>query len=268
MLVALLLTGCARRRAVRRAEADGGAQAFAMRFVRESDLPPPKGRDPSPDPNDVFLARSRTWVASSASARRTHLSREEHEPALERTASEPLRPEASKMESPGPAGPPPDDAKNEGRPEARRPDSLTPLPTDRPGRYASPAPLKKQEKAEQSEGPPIAGTAPADGPVAVDAAAAVAAFPPQRTAALEDDVPESGVAEPTEIGSYHVQVSTSAAFGPILFDKIYPFMADIDLKADLAVKKVPHGDYWLRFALVDLLGFEHPFSRPTRIIVR
>lgn len=268
MLMALLLAGCARKRAVLRVEQDGGAEPFVMRLARETDLPPPKDQEPSPDSRDIVLARGRVWVASSANARRTHLGREEHEPALERTAREPLRPEPGAMAAPGPAGPPPDEAKNQGRPEARRPDSLTPLPTDRPGRYASPAPLKRQEKSAQVEGPPAAGAAPVDTPVAVDADAAVAAFPPQPTAALADDVPESGVAEPTEIGSYHVQVSTSPAFGPILFDKIYPFMADIDLKTDLAVKKVPPGGYWLRFALVDLLGFEHPFSRPTRIVVR
>lgn len=172
------------------------------------------------------------------------------------------------MAAPGDAGPPPDEARVQGRPSTRRPDSLEPLPAERPGRYASPAPLKDLLTLQKPEDRPPAGVAPAEGSAAVDAPAAVAAFPPQPTAALADEVPDTGVAEPTEIGSYHVQVSTSPAFGPILFDKVYPFMAEIDLASDLRSGKVKPGVYWMRYALVDLLGFEHPYAKPQRVMLR
>lgn len=269
MAAALILAGCAHKKhSAVYDEREGGEEAFVRPFARTSDLPPPKSQDPPPDPNEIAAPRSQVWAASPASARLAHSRPEPHESAPARAASEPLRPAASVMAAPGPAGPPPEKARAQGRPEVRRPDELTPLPTGRPARYASPAPLRKLLDKPRSEERPLDEVSPGNEEVAVDAAAAAAAFPPQSTAALADEVPDTTVAEPNEIGSYRVQVSTSPAFGPVLFDKLYPFMADIDLKSDLTAGKVKPGRYWLRYALVDLLGFEHPFTRPQRITLR
>ena len=172
------------------------------------------------------------------------------------------------MASPGAAGPPPDEAHAQGSPEARHPDELTPLPAERLGRYKSPAPLKQILKTQKIEEQAMPDVAPATEEVAIDVSAAVASFKPQSTAALSDEVPDSGVADPTEIGSYHIQLSSSSAFGAVFFDKDYPFMADIDVAADLRIGKVQPGFYWLRYARVDLLGFEHPFSKPLRVALR
>lgn len=268
MAAALLLAGCAqKKRLTLYVEEDGGTVPFTMRFARSSELPPPKGKDPA-EAKELVLPRARAAASSRTNARTTLPGREAHEAPLARADMDPLHADPSYMAGPGDAGPPPDEAQIQGRPEVRRPDSLTPLATDRPGRYASPAPFEKLlEKSRVGERTP-AGVAPANKGVAVDGAAAVGFFPPQATAALNDEVPESGVADPREIGSYHIQVATNAVFGPILFDKMYPFMADVDVAADLRIRKVKPGGYWLRYALVDLLGFEHPYTKPLRVQLR
>jgi len=56
-------------------------------------------------------------------------------------------------------------------------------------------------------------------------------------------VTRARVADPSELGSYHVQVSSSRAFAAVLFDKEYPFMANIDLKTDLMTLDVKPGQY-------------------------
>lgn len=270
MAVALLLAGCAqKKRLALYVEQDGGTAPFTMKFPRSSDLPPRKGKEPAPEPKVIVLPGDRAMAASRDNARMTLRGRNTHEPPLERAPMELAPTEASTMASPGNAGTPPDDSESQGQPEVRHPDSLTPLATDRPGRYASPAPYEKLlERTKLDEATP-AGVAPADQRVAVDGPAEIPSFPPQKTAPLNDEVPDSGVADPREIGSYHIQVATSAAaFDPALFDRVYPFMGDIDVANDLRVRKVKPGSYWLRYALVDLLGFEHPYNKPMRVFLR
>lgn len=68
------------------------------------------------------------------------------------------------------------------------------------------------------------------------------------------------VANPVQ--SYHLQVSKDQNFGSTALDKNYDAFDKIDLNGIL-----PPGDYYMRVALVDLLGFEGKFSAPRRITV-
>ncbi len=68
------------------------------------------------------------------------------------------------------------------------------------------------------------------------------------------------VANPVQ--SYHLQVSRDQNFTSLALDKNYDAFASIDLN-DL----LPPGNYYMRIALVDLLGFEGKFSAPRQIAV-
>jgi hypothetical protein len=83
---------------------------------------------------------------------------------------------------------------------------------------------------------------------------------------LDDSLPPLGIADPDIIGAYRVQIATSSHFPRILFDKTYPFMTEVDLSADLAGAPERFETLWIRYAVVDLLDFEHPFTRPRRIV--
>lgn len=64
------------------------------------------------------------------------------------------------------------------------------------------------------------------------------------------------------VRGYHLQVSKDQAFGTMALNKTYDAFDKIDLNAML-----PPGDYYMRVALVDLLGFEGKFSAPRPIKV-
>lgn len=268
MAVALLLAGCDRKKpTVLYDERDGGTAPFVRLLGRKSSLPPPKGKDPPVSPPAGIVARGRILAAASERARLSPPQTHPREPMTQRFRGEPLRSEASRQAAPGPGGPPLEEADPRGDPEARRPDELTALPTDHPQRYSSPAPLKRLLNAPRTDDRPMADVAPCDEDAVVDVSAAPASFPAQSTAPLDDEVPDSVVADPSELGSYHVQVSSSIAFAAILFNKEYEFMASIDLKTDLMALDVKPGEYWIRYAVVDLLGFEHPFTKPQRLLL-
>lgn len=266
MAAVLLLAACGRRKAVIVYEERGGLSEPPVALAgRKSPLPPVDGRDPP----SASVAVPRAAAAASPA------SKPKAAPPPPRAPESPAGPvggealgrEASPRRPPGPAGPRPDEHEVRGEPEVRRPDELTPLPTDRPQRYASPAPLKKVLNPLRIGDQPLGDVSAADADSEIDVSAAPGAFAPQRTAALDDEVPDSVVADPEELGSYHVQVSSSPSFGRILFDKEYPFMADIDLRKDLMAMEVRAGRYWIRYAVVDLLGFHHPFSKPRRVLL-
>lgn len=265
--VALLLAGCGAKKAVVQYEEAGGLSGPPVGLVRRTSLPPPKDEE-EPEPAAAVAARSAVPIAASERSRLAPPSRRFHEPVAERYGGEALRTESSTQAAPGPAGPPPEEMRAEGDPRVQHPDELTPLPTDRPQRYVSPAPLKKVLNPLRIGDQRLAESSPVREAAVIEISAAPAAFPPQATAALADEVPDSVVADPEELGSYHVQVSSSRGFRAVLFDKEYPFMADIDLKTDLIALDLKPGRYWIRYAVVDLLGFEHPFSRPQRILLR
>ena len=64
------------------------------------------------------------------------------------------------------------------------------------------------------------------------------------------------------VGAYLIQISTSPDFARLLFNKVYDFMEDPDVFGDIAVLELRRGTYWARYAFLDLLGLQHPFSRP------
>jgi hypothetical protein len=68
------------------------------------------------------------------------------------------------------------------------------------------------------------------------------------------------VANPVQ--SYHLQVSRDQGFATTVVDKTYDAFETINLN-DL----LPAGKYYMRVALVDLLGFEGKFSAPRQITV-
>jgi len=59
------------------------------------------------------------------------------------------------------------------------------------------------------------------------------------------------------VQSYHLQVSKDQTFSTTILNKNYDAFDKIDLNEQL-----PPGDYFMRIALVDLLGFEGKFSAP------
>jgi len=64
------------------------------------------------------------------------------------------------------------------------------------------------------------------------------------------------------VASYHLQVSRTPAFTTMALDKTYDALDTINLNG-----RIPAGEYYMRVALVDLLGFEGKFSEPRRITV-
>lgn len=64
------------------------------------------------------------------------------------------------------------------------------------------------------------------------------------------------------VQGYHLQVSKDQAFGAMALNKTYDAFEKIDLNSML-----PPGDYYMRVALIDLLGFEGKFSAPRPIKV-
>ncbi len=64
------------------------------------------------------------------------------------------------------------------------------------------------------------------------------------------------------VQAYHLQVSRTPAFTSTVLDKEYQSYDKIDLNSVL-----PPGEYYMRVALIDLLGFEGKFSAPRPIRV-
>lgn len=164
-----------------------------------------------------------------------------------------------------PSGAPPDDGDPSGRPAAERPDRMTALPTTGQPRYFSPAALKGYEDRRRPPEPLAEPEAFGDGKVSDGLSAARASFAPAATAFLDDAVPETGVDDPKSLGSYRIQVAFAPDFHKVLYDRTYPFMAEIDLASDLVAARTRSGIYWIRWSLVDLLEFQHPFTRPQRV---
>jgi len=64
------------------------------------------------------------------------------------------------------------------------------------------------------------------------------------------------------VQSYHLQVSKDRTFSTVALDKTYDAFEEINLN-----KVLPPGDYFLRVALIDLLGFEGKFGEPRPVKV-
>jgi hypothetical protein len=72
---------------------------------------------------------------------------------------------------------------------------------------------------------------------------------------------EAMTMDPSSLGSYHVEVSTSPRFRPVFLDNVYGFGTDIRLEDDVDAAGGKTGKYYIRWALVDLLDMEHPFHK-------
>jgi hypothetical protein len=68
------------------------------------------------------------------------------------------------------------------------------------------------------------------------------------------------VANPVQ--SYHLQLARDQAFTSLVLNKTYDAFESIDIN-----ESVPPGNYWMRVALVDLLGFEGKFNTPRPVRV-
>lgn len=62
---------------------------------------------------------------------------------------------------------------------------------------------------------------------------------------------------------YRIQASVNKNFEKIVFDKKYDVFTKPNLSSDL-----PKGVYWVRYAMLDLLGDQGKYSEPTLVIVR
>jgi len=83
--------------------------------------------------------------------------------------------------------------------------------------------------------------------------------------ASEERAPQAQVKAVTvgnPIQGYHVQVSRDNIFSKIVLDTSYSALEQADLK-----EKLPAGNYWVRIALIDLLGLEGTFTAPRKISV-
>ena len=65
------------------------------------------------------------------------------------------------------------------------------------------------------------------------------------------------------VSSYHVQASRSPDFAAFVLDKLF----EADERMDLAGAGLKPGEYWVRVAVVDLLGVEGKFQAPRRYTV-
>ena len=107
-------------------------------------------------------------------------------------------------------------------------------------------------------------------PVKTPALAANLPVLPENIPAVENlndrGIDASEIAKMVSVGnpvqSYHLQVSKEQSFRTTVLDKNYYAFDTLDLNALL-----PPGDYVIRIALVDLLGFEGKFSAPRAVKV-
>ena len=263
----ILAGGCRGRRVVaERVELEGA--------LYRPPEPAPKNTDPD-DPEDTELpelpptGRKVLQRAERFSVRhglrRVPASEEPGRPELEDASP---RPAVSSGTAGGP-GKKPDEGEVEGDQRTRRPDDVSVSPAGPPLRYVSPAAVKRFQIPQRD---PKALEEPAE--LAEDIQAGAddvprAGFASTKTGALSEGIPETLVSDPEALGSYHVQVSLTRSFKKekLVYDKVYPFMADIDLETDMVEAHHPTATYWVRYALVDLLGFEHSFTKPKRMIL-
>ncbi|MBI5239743.1 MAG: LysM peptidoglycan-binding domain-containing protein [Elusimicrobia bacterium] len=92
--------------------------------------------------------------------------------------------------------------------------------------------------------------------------AAVAVAAPRASAADSSEFAKETrqLAMGVPVSAYHLQVSRSADFGQVLFDKYF----EAEERLDLSGARLAPGDYWVRVAVVDLLGAEGQFKAPRR----
>ncbi|MBI5208997.1 MAG: hypothetical protein HY927_03390 [Elusimicrobia bacterium] len=195
-------------------------------------------------------------------------------PPPKRAAARP-KPEVPSKGDPAPQGPPEPAAREAqgkaaplDRRPAPRPDRYAAEKDDSASRYLSPAapkgPAVKGGVAAPLEGG-AAGDEAAPGAATVNVEAAPGVQP--LTEAREDIL--GMVADDAgDVGAHRIQISRTEDFKAVLFDRTYPFIEDADLRQEFLKSGLKDGAYWMRFAIVDLLDFQHPYSKPRKFRLR
>lgn len=191
-------------------------------------------------------------------------------PAPSIPAAKTVVPDSPRPKAPGESA----RAKNSGKDDSsqrwedpERPDEVDPGQGAQGSRYLSPAKPKDQkvkvegaEATAKGQAAAIVGRAPAAGSAAPDLGT-----PP---AEVKAEAPQLLTDFSEEDGSYRVQISDTEDFKRILFDKTYPFLEDFDVRVEMRKALTKGGHYWVRSAFIDLLEFQHPFSKPKHYYVR
>jgi hypothetical protein len=117
-------------------------------------------------------------------------------------------------------------------------------------------------------GPPTGGV-PSAAPPPAGSSSGVAEIPqaldtsPPPLTQLDVDMSDGLELETMLVGAYLIQISTSPDFARLRFSKVYDFMDEApDVFGDIAVLELRRGYYWVRYAFLDLMGGQHPYSRP------
>lgn len=132
-------------------------------------------------------------------------------------------------------------------------------------RYLSPKQLERMDVREkaldpssEAEGAELKSLARAGGSPEAGLKA------PPALSDLEGAIPSMEISDMSSVGAFHVQMAATPDFAKALFDRTYSIMDDYDIEGDARKAGLRGGSYWVRIALVDLLGFEQPFSQPRR----
>jgi hypothetical protein len=135
-------------------------------------------------------------------------------------------------------------------------------------RYLSPARLRRAADSTEK-------TPPASATVSVGIPAPDGVQPPAYGEQLEpvrpggpaSDVNDALFVDLLDIGSYRVQIATSSDFSSPIYDRTIATVDNIDVRWDfehsLAAEK--SGNYWLRMAPVDLLGYQQAYQTARRL---
>lgn len=166
------------------------------------------------------------------------------------------------LESPA-SGSRPDPAPPRAEPSAAARDDSRPLSRpEPPPRYRSPAGLKDQPLPARPASFIEPGTAEAQDPAA-PRRSVQAVLPAFRGGVESIDAPDVMIAD-LAAGSFRVQAAPTKRYDSLLLDKVYEFADQGGVYDDLHAAEIPSGFVWVRVAFIDLLGFQHPFTKPRR----
>lgn len=135
-----------------------------------------------------------------------------------------------------------------------------------PGAPAVSAPASAGRAPRGDEGPAahvvFAVAGPEGGPAPNPDAAAAASAPP--LSGVDKDEIARLLKARLDVGAYRVQMSATRDFEPVLFDRTYDAMKDINLYEEFLTSgvKADRDAYWVRIAFIDLLEIEKPFTDP------
>jgi hypothetical protein len=205
----------------------------------------PSVKDPPPPPPKSALGEKRTGLDGART---------------QAPASQPAEAQAKPGHNPFEGEDPP---KREASPAGARPDS-EPLSGSSPGpKDQSPATLTRKKTPHRPI--PLIGLEkdPPDPPGEIDEGAA-AALPSSTSNEGGAPAPDIQIAD-LVVGSFRVQVAKEGGKkSGLILDKTYTFADKVELYNDLEAAGAETGHYWVRIAYIDLLDFQHPYTRPRR----